>query len=210
MRERRQQALQRHRGGSLSPAAAAHLQSTLQHDVHAAVQDVLLNIQRSPLIGALTPDAMDSSGGDGSDSSQPGGPPPADVDAFLADLERQIVAEMQGELEQLEAFEAAALAAAVAEREAFESCAGGGAGGSLQSHHSAAAAAAGGGASPGSSQETEPLLCPVCMGSFLMQRAGLVVCGRGCVRLNLAAESLSLSDLRARLGHAFEVRSGAG
>ena len=46
------------------------------------------------------------------------------------------------------------------------------------------------------------------MGAFLMQRAGLVICPRGCVQLNLAAESLSLGDLRARLSQVYEVRSG--
>jgi len=105
--------------------------------VHAALQDVLLGIQRSPLGGPPTTGTSPSphhpqqqpaaNGGSlralsSSGSTDPSGahaPPPADVDAFLADLERQIVAEMLGELEQLEAFEAAALAAAVAEREAF-------------------------------------------------------------------------------------------
>ena len=44
------------------------------------------------------------------------------------------------------------------------------------------------------------------MGTFLMQRAGVVACPRGCMQLNLAAESLSLADLRSRLGQVYEVR----
>jgi hypothetical protein len=46
------------------------------------------------------------------------------------------------------------------------------------------------------------------MGAYLAQRAGVVVCPRRCVALNLAAESLSLADLGARLGAAYEVRGG--
>jgi hypothetical protein len=48
------------------------------------------------------------------------------VDAFLAELEAEMVAELRRELEQLEAYEAAALAAAVAEREALVAAGAGG------------------------------------------------------------------------------------
>ncbi|KIZ00236.1 hypothetical protein MNEG_7728 [Monoraphidium neglectum] len=111
---------------------------------------------------------------------------------------------MLQELDQLEAFESAALEAAVAEREAL-----------------VAAAAAAAGASPESPAAAGPhprppppaaqqLLCPVCMGAFLLQRAGVVVCPRGCLQLNLAAESLSLGDLRARLEQVYEEHRATG
>lgn len=70
----------------------------------------------------------------------------------------------------------------------------------------AAAAAASLAAPPGASGES--CLCPVCMGCHLLQRGGVVICQRGCVQLNLAQESLSLGDLRARLSQVFEVRMG--
>jgi hypothetical protein len=184
----------------------------------------------------------------------------------LAELEAQIVAEMLQELDQLEAFESAALEAAVAEREALVAAAAAAAGGcrrlprrarcilfagyrgaSVQSsghhvhdcvcglflsagmspappsirtaQHSCSPHTAPAGASPESPAAAGPhprppppaaqqLLCPVCMGAFLLQRAGVVVCPRGCLQLNLAAESLSLGDLRARLEQVYEVRRG--
>jgi hypothetical protein len=50
------------------------------------------------------------------------------------------------------------------------------------------------------------VLCPVCKGCHLVQRAGLLVCPAEGWRLNLAAESLSLDDIRARLAAAYQVR----
>ncbi|GBF97989.1 hypothetical protein Rsub_10663 [Raphidocelis subcapitata] len=199
VRERRQQTLQRHRH-SLSPVSAAQLQSALQADVHAAVKDLALGIQRSPLAaggGSFGAGPRGDGGGSGGGQGGGGGagPPAAgDVDAFLSELESELVGEMLRELEQLEAFEAAALASAVAEREALVA-----AGGACSPSH----------ACDGPSQDSS-LLCPVCMGAFLLQRAGVVVCPRGCVRLNLAAESLSLRDLRARLGEVYEEHGGTG
>ncbi|KAI8469785.1 MAG: replication protein A interacting C-terminal-domain-containing protein [Monoraphidium minutum] len=214
LRERRQQTLQRHRQ-TQSPGSAAHLQSTLQSDVRAAVQDIISSIQSGG------PSHTDGSGSGGFDRGPcgPGAPhgaggaaPPAaaDVDAFLAGLEQQMVDEMLLELEQLEAYEADALAAAVAERDALEAAAAAGApsdaGGALSpsphSHHAPPPPRA----APGGEQ----LLCPVCMGAFLLQRAGVVVCPRGCMQLNLAAESLSLGDLRARLQATYEEHRASG
>jgi hypothetical protein len=50
------------------------------------------------------------------------------------------------------------------------------------------------------------VLCPVCKSCQLVQRSGLLVCPAEGWRLNLAAESMSLEDIRARLATAYEVR----
>lgn len=52
------------------------------------------------------------------------------------------------------------------------------------------------------------VLCPVCKSCQLVQRSGLLVCPAEGWRLNLAAESMSLEDIRTRLATAYEVRRG--
>lgn len=120
-----------------TPRLRQSLTASVQEDVHAAVRDLLVGLQSSPLggggggaFGSSSGGAFSSSGaapggGGGSGSwGGPAAPAAADVDAFLEELERQLVSEVLGELEQLEAYEAAELAAAVAEREALMGAAG--------------------------------------------------------------------------------------
>jgi hypothetical protein len=52
------------------------------------------------------------------------------------------------------------------------------------------------------------VLCPACKSCQLVQRQGLLVCPAEGWRLNLAAESMSLDDIRTRLAAAYEVRPG--
>jgi hypothetical protein len=49
------------------------------------------------------------------------------------------------------------------------------------------------------------VLCPVCKSAHLAQRHGRLVCPAEGWQLNLAAESLQLSDVKARLAAAYEV-----
>ena len=224
---RRQEALQSRRAGR-SPG---DLQAAVRADVRAAVQDLLIGVhaaaspsplrdlpsqsgqqqqqqQLSPFHFSQQQSQQPSSQQQGQQQQQE--PPPAvtaaDVDAFLAELEREIVGELLRELEAHEAHDAAALAAAVAEREALEAAARAGGGGfGVQGEDGGGMAGAG-----AADADAEPLLCPVCMGAFLGQRAGVVACPRGCLCLNLAHESLSLADLRRRLAAAFEEHGAAG
>lgn len=52
----------------------------------------------------------------------------------------------------------------------------------------------------------EALLCPVCRGAHLVQRHGILVCPREGWQLNLAAESLRVSDVQQRLAQAYQAR----
>lgn len=105
----------------------------------------------------------------------------ADIDALLADIEQQVMQEIQAELAELERQEQEQVqhAASMAEQHMHH----------LQQH-----------AAQGSD-----VLCPVCKSCHLVQRAGLLVCPAEGWRLNLAAESLSLDDVRARLAAAYQV-----
>lgn len=49
------------------------------------------------------------------------------------------------------------------------------------------------------------VLCPVCKASHLAQRHGRLVCPGEGWQLNLAAESLTLEDVKDRLAAAYEV-----
>lgn len=227
VRERRQHALAGARGAR-PPAAAAQL----QHDVRAAMADLRAGMRRGP--GGRGSSSGDAPG----DAPGSGGWPPAaaSVDAFLADLEAQLVAEMLAELDELDAHEAAELEAAVAEREAWVAAGARARARAVAAavprarcahvlHARAAAAAdrgptappAGAPCSPGASPmgagpaaaaaaaaPDAQLPCPVCFGAHLLQRAGVVVCPRGCVTLNVAQESLSLADLRASLARVYQ------
>jgi hypothetical protein len=51
----------------------------------------------------------------------------------------------------------------------------------------------------------EAVLCPVCKSTHLAQRHGRLVCPAEGWQLNLAAESLQLSDVKGRLAAAYEV-----
>jgi LSD1 subclass zinc finger protein len=51
----------------------------------------------------------------------------------------------------------------------------------------------------------EAVLCPVCKSAHLAQRHGRLVCPAEGWQLSLAAESLTLTDLKARLAAAYEV-----
>lgn len=106
----------------------------------------------------------------------------ADIDALLADIEQQVMQEIQAELAELERQEQEQVqhAASMAEQHMHH----------LQQH-----------AAQGSD-----VLCPVCKSCHLVQRAGLLVCPAEGWRLNLAAESLSLDDVRARLAAVYQVR----
>lgn len=106
----------------------------------------------------------------------------ADIDALLADIEQQVLEEIQAELAELERQdqEQAQHAASMAEQHMHH----------LQQH----------------AAQSSDVLCPVCKSCHLVQRAGLLVCPAEEWRLNLAAESLSLDDVRARLAAAYQVR----
>jgi hypothetical protein len=49
------------------------------------------------------------------------------------------------------------------------------------------------------------VLCPVCKSAHLAQRHGRLVCPAEGWQLNLAAESLTLDDVKGRLAAAYEV-----
>lgn len=200
-RERRQQKLQQHRS-STSPGLAARL----QEDIHAVMKKVMKGLQHTPPRGQAGATSSSGSFGSSMGDQQSGPPvPAADVDAFLAELEQQLVADMLHELELLDAYEAAELAAAVAEHEALTAAAAAGV-----SSPTTAAPPGAAGCSPSSASSSPGLLCPVCMRAFLLQRTGIVVCPDGCLQLNLAAESISLNDLRARLNHVYEEHMSTG
>ncbi|WIA10489.1 hypothetical protein OEZ85_010678 [Tetradesmus obliquus] len=156
-RERRRSLLQQHRS-SMSPG---ELQAKLHQCSMAAIRAELVQADST---GALLPEA--------------------DIDALLADIEQQVLQEIQQELAALERSEQQDQQRAVA----------------MAEEHMSFLQSAG----------EEAVLCPVCKSAHLALRHGRLVCPAEGWQLNLAAESLSLPDLRARLAAAYEEHAVSG
>eukprot|EP00878_Enallax_costatus_P017693 GHUV01018589.1.p1 GENE.GHUV01018589.1~~GHUV01018589.1.p1 ORF type:complete len:148 (+),score=45.38 GHUV01018589.1:749-1192(+) len=110
-----------------------------------------------------------------------------DIDELLADIQQQIMQEIQEELEALERAERQdhQLLSAMADEH-------------MQHLQSAGAA------------DDDAILCPVCRRAHLVQRHGRLVCPAEGWQLNLAAESLQLPDIRHRLATSFQDHASSG
>ncbi|KAF6251661.1 replication protein A interacting C-terminal-domain-containing protein [Scenedesmus sp. NREL 46B-D3] len=156
-REHRKTLLQQHRP-SLSPG---ELQAKLHQCSMAAIRAELVQTGSK---GALLTEA--------------------DIDGLLADIEQQVLQEIQAELAALEHSEQQDQQRAVA----------------MAEEHMHFLQSAG----------EEAVLCPVCRAAHLAQRHGRLVCPAEGWQLNLAAESLRLSDLKGRLAAAYEEHAVSG